>query len=75
MEFLVLRIAENFNSKVYMCRQRRDLLSNMHTTDDTSHDTSVKRLLPRIVTNPADAMLHVLPVEDITLEVSYIIYQ
>lgn len=70
MEFLIHRLAANFNSKVYVSAERRAFLDCMGLDYDT--DTLIQKLRRLLVTNPNDALIHVLPIDDISHEVSLI---
>lgn len=69
MEFLIHRLAANFNAKVYMSPERRTFLECMKLRYD--EDTPVHKLLKILETNRKDAFIHVLPIEEIAKEVSY----
>lgn len=68
MEWLILRLAENFNSRVYMSATQRAFLENIAIGEDSS--APLQRLCKILVDFPAQALIHVLPVEDISMEVS-----
>lgn len=69
MESLILLLAVNFGCKVYMSEERREFLKCMDTGED--RDTPIQRLLEKCVDKPINAFIHVLPVEEISMEVSY----
>ncbi|XP_031627025.1 uncharacterized protein LOC116343223 [Contarinia nasturtii] len=66
MESLILRLVASFRCRVYMSKEQRDFLQSMELGDDP--DSSIQKLFNTCVDNPKDAFLHVLPVEDITME-------
>lgn len=69
MEFLIHRLAANFNAKVYLSPLRREFLKRMGSGYD--HDTPVQKLRSTLIEDSDKALIHVLPVEDITLDVSH----
>lgn len=68
MEYLIHRLAANFNSKVYVSDERRAFLECMGL--DYDKDTVIQKLCGLLVSNPNDALIHVLPIDDISEEVS-----
>ncbi|XP_055297587.1 uncharacterized protein LOC129566075 [Sitodiplosis mosellana] len=68
MEFLIYRLTKNFDGKAYVSPERRAFLDCMKL--DYDRDTLIRKLSLReiLVSNPDDALIHVLPVDDITLE-------
>lgn len=72
MEFLIHRLAGNFNAKVYMSPERRDFLECIETSYMNDEDTPVQKLLKILVKDPDHALIHVLPIEEIAKEVTYL---
>lgn len=67
MESLILRLAGNIHSKVYMSDEQREFLECMESGNDP--DTPVQKLRKICVNVPELAFIHVLPVEEISMEV------
>lgn len=70
MEFLIHRLAVHLNVKVYMSPERREFLECMELSYDDH--SPVKKLLKILVTNPVDALVHVLAIEKIAKIVSFL---
>lgn len=69
MEYLIHRLAANFDSKVYVSDERRAFLECMEL--DFDEDTVIQKLLRLLVSKPEDALIHVVPVDDISQEVRW----
>lgn len=68
MEVLLLRLATNFNRKIYMDDERREFLYHMEFGDD--FDTTIQKLRQEVICDPTKAFFHVFPVDQISNEVS-----
>lgn len=67
MEFLMYRIAENFGGKIYMTPERCAFLKCMESDDEP--DTLIQKLRKQLVPSPTFALIHVLEVEEISMDV------
>lgn len=68
MEVLLLRLATNFNRKIYMDDERREFLDHMEFGDNC--DTTIRKLCQEVICDSTKAFFHVFPVDQISNEVS-----